>query len=49
MSKMIEKLIDPMTEWNPLMESILGKEKWDSLNYWQKMCEVAALHQYREY
>ena len=39
------KYVDPMDEWNEGMEMLLGKEKWESLNYWQKMCEVAALRE----
>lgn len=42
-----KKYIDPMEEWNETMISILGKEKWESLNYWQKTCEVAALQEWR--
>jgi len=39
---------DPMEKWNPLMVELLGKEKWDSLNYWQKMCEVCSVQEYRQ-
>ena len=37
---------DPMEEWNKTMENLLTKEKWNSLTYWQKMCEVAYLQEY---
>lgn len=40
---------DEMEKWDPIGEQLLGKEKWQSLTYWQKMCEVAAMQQcYRE-
>lgn len=42
-----KKYADPMDEWNETMISILGKEKWESLNYWQKTCEVASLQEWR--
>lgn len=40
---------DEMEKWDPIGEQLLGKEKWQSLTYWQKMCEVAAIQQcYKE-
>lgn len=42
------KYIDPMEEWNETMETLLGKEKWGKLNYWQKTFEVANLQEWRK-
>jgi hypothetical protein len=39
-------LDEQFKQWDPIMEGLLGKEKWQSLTYWQQMCEIAAIQEY---
>lgn len=37
-----------MEMWDPIMQNLMGKEKWESLTMWQRMVEIATVKEYNK-